>query len=200
VAFVGVDGAGKSRQAGLLHRRLADAGHDSYLLEGKDDFDIEMLRRVAHQQGRAVLDVWGVDTAMTAQTLGSLRDHFRIVAPLLSSGCHVVESRSLDARPAFARSAGAAAPELLDALIGLCPRPSFTFYLQVPAAEALRRVDERGIDREPPDALRAFAEQLDAEAAAEASDWVVLDGTRGPAELSRQVWDQVAPILEVDAP
>ena len=156
-----------------------------------------MLRRVAHQRGSSVLDAWGVDTAMTAQTLGSLRDHFRIVVPLLSSGCHVVEARSLDVRPAFARSAGAGAPELLDALIGLCPRPRFTFYLQVPPAEALRRIEERGIDTEPPDALRAFADQLDTEAAT--SDWVVLDGTLHPDELSRQIWDEVAPVVGAEA-
>jgi dTMP kinase len=188
-AFVGVDGAGKSRQAGLLHRRLTAAGQASYLMEAKDDFNVEMLRRVADRRGQAILDTWGVDAAMTAQTLGSLRDHFAMVAPLLATGCHVVEARSLDVRPAFARSAGARRPELLDELVALCPRPSFTFYLRVSAEEALRRIDARGIDEEDPGALRAFAEQLDADAAG--ADWVVLDGTRSPEELSRTIWDVV---------
>jgi dTMP kinase len=189
MAFVGVDGAGKSRQAGLLHRRLGLAGHASYLLESKDDFNIEMLRRVADQRGVQVLEAWGVDTAMTAQTLGSLRDYFGMVAPLLSTGCHVVEARSFDARPAFARSAGAARPELLDQLVALCPRPTVTFFLRVTPEEALRRIDVRGIDQEDPDALRGFAKELDA-AAADA-DWIVLDGARPADELSQAVWEVV---------
>jgi dTMP kinase len=196
VAFVGIDGAGKSRQAGLLNKRLTSAGHDSYLFEAKDDFNVEMLQRVAYQQGRPILDLWGVDTALTAQTLGSLSDYYRITAPLLNAGCHVVESRSLDARPAFARSAGARSPELLDALIALCPRPALSFYLRVPPEEALRRLETRGIDSEEPGALRAYAEQLEREQAG--ADWLVLDGTRPADELSRNIWKQVSDRLAAD--
>ena len=43
IQFVGVDGAGKSTQAAMLHRALREGGIDSVLCEGKHDFSVSLL-------------------------------------------------------------------------------------------------------------------------------------------------------------
>lgn len=202
VQFIGVDGAGKSAQAVLLHQGLLGKGVSSVLCEGKDDFSLSLMQSVARQQGRggdgyaAAVAYFGLESTMVVQVVDMLRDQYRMVLPHLHAGSWVVQSRSIEAKLAFARSQGATNLSELTALSRACRPADLAIYLEVPAATALARVDARGIDAEDPAILGSTVDSL-REMAGEYG-WLRVDGDRPHDEVHADVWQAVAERLLAD--
>lgn len=192
IQFVGIDGAGKSTQAAMLHLALREHGIRSVLCEAKEDFSVSLLQSLARQRGThgegyaAAVSYFGLEVTMAAQLLDMVREHYKMVLPHLLAGSWVVQSRTIAAKLAFARSQGAANLEQLQAIETACKPAELVFFLDTSPRTALGRVDARGIDTEDPELLTATIANL--RQVAPTFPWVRIDAEGDPAAIHREVW------------
>lgn len=186
IAFAGIDGAGKSVQAGLLVRRLSDAGLPSYLMEGKEDFVVQVMQSIAARHGRPVRVHFGSEGADLAKAFDTLRDQAHMVNPLTANGTFVVQPRTAYDRLALARAAGSRNLAVVEEVSFYAGGPDVTFWMDVPVEVAIERIARRGIDSEDPAALRRFATELTA--MAPHHDWIRIDGNRDVPAVHEEIW------------
>jgi dTMP kinase len=189
IAFVGVDGAGKSTQAARLVRRLRQDGRPARLFEPGPQVGLELLRRVAANAGDAILDHWGVDLALAVQVIDGVRAQ-TVIPSMMATGSVVVSVKGLDVRRAQAAALGAGSPTRIADLVALADAPEVTIYLRLEPDVALRRIACRGIDDENTAALAAFGVALDDLAQGEA--WVTVEGSGSEEEVAAAVWAGVS--------
>lgn len=183
VAFTGTDGAGKSTQAGLLARRMKDAGGQAYVTEGKDDFHGEVLRRWSAVTGHDLSPdfmhaVWALDV---------LKDVSRNVHPMLAGGIDVVAPRSIYCQVAIARALELPSEDRLASLLSFYGEPDLTIMLDVPVDVTIARVRRRGFDEEDPGLMTSFRREL--HALARERRIVVVDGAGTVEQVHREVWE-----------
>ncbi|MDX6506408.1 MAG: hypothetical protein QOG06_1052 [Gaiellaceae bacterium] len=192
ITFEGLDGSGKSTQAGLLAEALAGEGHD--VVATREPGGTELGERV-----RELLLAGGdvapwTEAALFAAARAQLVDE--VIAPALERGAEVVCDRYLDSSLAYqgiARGLGLdRVLELnLNAVRGLLP--DRTFLLLVDPEESARRVGEDGdrIEREAGD----FRARVDAAYRQLAEFFpqriTTIDGTRPPREIAEEVRDEL---------
>jgi dTMP kinase len=192
ITFEGLDGSGKSTQAGLLAEALAGEGHD--VVATREPGGTELGERV-----RELLLAGGdvapwTEAALVAAARAQLVDE--VIAPALERGAEVVCDRYLDSSLAYqgiARGLGLdRVLELnLNAVRGLLP--DRTFLLLVDPEESARRVGEDGdrIEREAGD----FRARVDAAYRQLAEFFpqriTTIDGTRPPREIAEEVRDEL---------
>jgi len=161
VAFAGIDGAGKSTQAGFLAAYLAKRGWHSYCFEGKEDFVVETMRAIAHREGfagpRAFFGNEGTDLAKAFDTL---RDYTHMIAPLVASGCIVIQPRSGYCRVALAAAMGSTNITQVEAVTHFGGEPDLTIWIDCSVDVALSRIEARGTDHESPLVLTRFRDRL----------------------------------------
>jgi len=189
IAFGGIDGAGKSVQAAKLVRRLCDAGQPGYLLEGKEDFVVQVMRSIAGRRGQSVRAYFGSDAVDLAKAFDTLRDQVHMVAPLTANGTFVVQPRTAYDRLALARAAGSRNLQAIEEVSFYAGVPDLTIWIDVPVDVALERIERRGIDWEDPVALRQFANHLSA--MAPNHDWLRIDGNRDIDTVHEEIWTEV---------
>lgn len=189
VAFAGIDGAGKSVQAARLVRRLADSGLPVYLLEGKEDFVVQVMQSIAGRHGQSVRAHFGSEGADLAKAFDTLRDQVHMVAPLTAQGTFVVQPRTAYDRIALARAAGSRNLAVVEEVSFYAGEPDVTFWMDVPVEVAIERIERRGIDSEDPVALRKFAMELTA--MAPHHDWIRIDGNRNVDVVHEEIWSAI---------
>ncbi len=143
ITLEGMDGCGKSTQAGLLAKSLTSKGHDVVLTrEPGGSPGAEEIRQLLVEGSP---ERWSAETEILLFT-AARRDHLeRTIRPALERGATVISDRFADSTRVYQ---GATRPELRalvdqlhDAMIG--KDPDLTFIIDMDPAEALKR----GLDR-----------------------------------------------------
>ena len=192
VTFEGVDGSGKSTQAGMLAERLRSEGREVVLTrEPGGTAAGERVREILlHGDGLAPWAEASLFAAARAQLVDEL------IRPALARGADVVSDRYLDSSLAYqglARGLGVERVLELNLLATSGLLPDRTFLLLLPPAEAAARRSEEPdrIEREG----NVFAEEVDRAyreiARVFAQRVVVVDGTLNPEDIAEFVHGQL---------
>jgi dTMP kinase len=188
VTFEGVDGSGKSTQAGLLARALREEGREVVATRepGGTELGEQVRELLLHGNGLAP---WA-EAALFAAARAQLVEE--VIRPALERGADVVCDRYLDSSLAYQGiGRGLGADRVLElnlvATGGLLP--DRTFLLELPVAEAARR---RGADSDRLEAEgEEFAERVGIAyrelAEAFPRRIVAVDATLSPEEQARIV-------------
>ncbi len=189
VAFEGGDGAGKSTQVRLLTAALETAGRTVLVTRqpGGTPLGAEIRRLVmhgGHVSPRAEALLYAADKAHHVDEL---------IRPALEAGQDVLTDRYTDSSIAYQGAGRELGPEeihrLLDWAVGGL-FPDLTIVLDVPAEVGRARRGATGedrIEREGDDFHERVRRHFLDLAAAAPERYLVLDGTRPPAELHAQV-------------
>ena len=195
IGFTGIDGAGKSTQAGYLSRHLTDQGRRVFYFESKEEFALQIMETVSASHGHSSARAYfGHDWVDQAKSLDVLRDHLKIVRPIIENGGIVVAPRTGYCRLAIAAMYGSTEVEKLEEIIHLGGRPDLTFWMDVPSDTAVGRIEARNIDREDPAMLAAFAEVLESMCAR--YGWIRIDASRSAEDIHRDVVRHVQAFLD----
>lgn len=158
MAVVGLDGAGKSTQVRMLGEWLRSVG-----VPGQAHQSVTMapvrkaLTSMAQQEGlKDHLELIGGDTMRLVSACSKLARVAALEETLMTSPDVVVVDRYTYCQYALAKAQGTGSVDFLRRLFEGAPEPDLTIFLDVPPAEAVRRIDERGIDEESPEFLEAF--------------------------------------------
>jgi dTMP kinase len=188
VTFEGIDGSGKSTQAGLLAERLRRGGREVVLTREPGGTPLGEAVRDLVLHGDHVAP-WAEAALYTASRAQHVEE---VIRPALERGAVVVCDRYVDSSVAYqggGRGLGIdAVLELnLAAVGGLMP--DVTFLLLLEPADAVRRMDaapdriereDDGFHARVDAAYRVLAER-------DPGRFVVLDGTRPSGELAEEV-------------
>jgi dTMP kinase len=203
LALEGGEGAGKSTQARLLAIWLRDQGFDVVATHEPGATKVGMRLRAL------LLDNTHAGLAPRAETLMYAADRAEHVAavirPALERGAVVVTDRYVDSSLAY-QGAGRqlSVPEVIDlntwATGGLLP--DLTILLDLPPSEGLgRRASSADrLEAEPAEFHQRVRSGFLTRAAADPGRYLVLDGTRQPSELSREIQDRVRALLPDPVP
>ena len=195
ISFEGVEGAGKTTQIALLAARLRESGRRDVLTTrepGDGPLGSELRRLALHPpmgmtvEPRAELLIMMADRA---QHVG------QIIQPHLDSGGIVVCDRYADSSAAYqgyGRGLGLAEIAWLNRYATGGLLPDLTFLLDLDPATGLARQKERSVMEE--EAL-PFHQRIRAGflmlAEAEPSRWRVLDSSRPPEMVQKDIWAAV---------
>jgi len=202
ITFEGVEGSGKSTQAGRLAETLKERGHDVTLTREPGGTSLgERIREILLDLGERGM----LPEAELFLYLASRSEHVaRVIEPALSSGGIVIADRYGDASVAYqggGRSLGAALVERLNQVATRGVKPDVTFLLDLEPGSGLGRLSMRGVgerDRIESEEL-AFHERVREAylqaAAREPARFEVLDASLSPDELSLAVVARVEQLL-----
>jgi len=203
LALEGGEGAGKSTQARLLAIWLRDQGYDVVSTHEPGATKMGMRLRAL------LLDTAHAGLSPRAETLMYAADRAEHVAsvimPALARRAIVITDRYVDSSLAY-QGAGRRLPvsDVTDlnrwATGGV--QPDLTILLDLPPAVGLRR-RERSADRleaEPAEFHQRVRAGFLALADAEPGRYLVLDATRGPGDLSREIQGRIRDLLPDPVP
>ena len=155
IVFEGIDGAGKSTQAKLLARRLADLGIPVLLTAEPSDGPVGQIIR-------------SLTTRLEAEEEARLftedrRDHVeRVILPALLEGRTVICDRYVHSSVAYQGARGVDQAAILSAQSPFAPQPDVIFLLEIPADIALARIDSARRGRFSTFEVREDLEAVDA--------------------------------------
>jgi dTMP kinase len=133
IVFEGIDGAGKSTQAKLLARRLADLGIPVLLTAEPSDGPVGQIIR-------------SLTTRLEAEEEARLftedrRNHVeRVILPALAEGRTVICDRYVHSSVAYQGARGVDQAAILSAQSPFAPQPDVIFLLEIPADIAIARI------------------------------------------------------------
>ena len=208
IALEGGEGAGKSTQAAALREWLESLGHDVVVTFEPGATEVgRRLRSVlldhpegddgaapAHLSPRAEALLFAADRAEHVAT---------VIRPALELGHVVITDRYLDSSVAYQGAgrdlAGSEVARLSRwATDGL--QPHLTVLLDVPAEAGLARVDAPDrLESEPRDFHERVRERFLELARRGGSRYLVVDGTRPPAEITAAIQARLEPVLPLSA-
>ncbi|HZS30818.1 MAG TPA: dTMP kinase [Gaiellaceae bacterium] len=191
VTFEGADGSGKSTQAELLRESLAGEGREVVLTREPGGTELgERIREL-------LLDGPAMGARAEAALFAASRAQHveEVIRPALARGATVVCDRYVDSSLAYQGVArGLGVDEVLElnlaATAGLLPDVTFLLLLD-PELAAARWTDADRLEREG-DALQAKVDAAYRELAARFPERIVtIDAARPPAEIAREVHEQL---------
>jgi dTMP kinase len=192
VTFEGLDGSGKSTQADLLRAHLEAEERDVEATREPGGTELGERIRELLLGGREI-SPWA-EAALFAAARAELVAE--VIAPALERGADVICDRFLDSSLAYqgiARGLGVdrVLALNLDAIRGLLP--DVTFLLLVDPEEAAKRSGEASdrIEREGIEFLRAVDAAYRELGSIFAARIVVLDGSKPPNEIAKEVRDKL---------
>ena len=203
IAFEGGEGAGKTTQARLLAIWLREQGFDVVATHEPGATKVGMRLRAL------LLDTSHAGLSPRAEALMYAADRAEhvesVIAPALDRGAIVVTDRFTDSSIAYqgrGRNQETAHVAGLNRWATGGLQPDLTILLDLPPAEGLgrRAPSADRLEAEPADFHQRVREGFVAQAAAEPHRYLVLDATRPPDELSREIQDRVRDLLPDPVP
>jgi dTMP kinase len=193
VTFEGLDGSGKSTQAELLGRHLEESGRE--VVATREPGGTELGEKVRELLlGGTEVSPWA-EAALFAAARAELVAE--VIKPALERGADVVCDRYLDSSLAYQGIARGLGVDLvlalnMDAIRGLLP--DVTFLLLVDPEEAARRSGKASdrIEREGAGFLRDVDKAYRELGSIFAERIVMLDGSRPPDEIAKEVRDRLS--------
>jgi dTMP kinase len=198
IAFEGGEGAGKTTQARLLAIWLREQGYDVIATHEPGATKVGMRLRAL------LLDTAHTGMSSRAETLMYAADRAEhvatVIAPALKRGAIVVTDRFVDSSLAY-QGRGRNLP--VTDIAGLNQwatgglRPDLTILLDLPPMAGLvrRAPSADRLEAEPTEFHQRVREGFLAQARAEPHRYLVLDATRPPGELSREIQDRIRDML-----
>jgi len=186
IAFTGIDGAGKTTQAGKLAFHIKQKYGPTYLAEPRTDLVSQMLHVLAWKHGQTSRrEYFGDHIVDFSKAFDVVRDYYSTVAPLLASGMHVVEPRSIFCRIAMAFAMNGARDKKTEQVLSVIPKPNLLFWVDTNPSVALARIQRRGIDTEKLEDLRRFSRAY--HKMPESADWVQIQGDKAQKTLEKEI-------------
>ncbi|MGW2056801.1 dTMP kinase, partial [Streptomyces sp. NPDC001840] len=112
---------------------------------------------IAEQEGLTDhLELIGGETMRLVSACSQLARVTALAENLTTSSDVVIVDRFVYCQYALAKAEGVGSVDFLRRLLGGAPKPDLTIFLDVSPAEAVRRINVRGIDEEDPDFLETF--------------------------------------------
>ncbi|HYB86869.1 MAG TPA: dTMP kinase, partial [Streptosporangiaceae bacterium] len=203
VAFEGGEGAGKTTQARLLAIWLREQGYDVVATHEPGATKVGMRLRAL------LLDTAHTGLSPRAETLMYAADRAEhvdsVIRPALERGAIVVTDRFVDSSLAYqGRGRNQPVAEVADlnrwATGGL--QPDLTMLLDLPPVAGLvrRAPSADRLEAEPTEFHERVREGFLALASAEPGRYLVLDATRPPEELSREIQARIRDLLPDPVP
>jgi dTMP kinase len=203
IAFEGGEGAGKTTQARLLAIWLREQGYDVIATHEPGATKVGMRLRAL------LLDTAHTGMSARAETLMYAADRAEhvdtVIGPALRRGAVVVTDRFVDSSMAY-QGRGRNLP--ISEIAGLNQwatgglRPDLTILLDLPPVAGLvrRAPSADRLEAEPTEFHQRVREGFLAQARAEPQRYLVLDATRPPEQLSREIQDRVRDMLPDPVP
>jgi dTMP kinase len=155
IVFEGIDGSGKSTQANLLARRLADLGIPVLLTAEPSDGPVGQIIRSLTTRLEAEEE--------TRLCTEDRRDHVeRVILPALVEGRTVICDRYVHSSVAYQGARGVDQAAILSAQRPFAPQPDVIFLLEIPAEIALARIGSARCGRFSAFEVRQDLEAVDA--------------------------------------
>ena len=204
IVFEGIDGSGKSTQARSLYRRLARLEQKVLLVHEPGGTPLgETVRRwVKTRQGLSSLAELFLFTAARSQVVAD------VIRPALLDGAVVIADRFAASTVAYQgygrgmditlinqvnREAMAGMTPDLTILLDVAPEVGAERKTARPNTRSIARIDK--FDTAPLDFHRRVRQGYLDQAGSDPARWLVLDATAPPAQLSRDIWTKVKPLL-----
>ncbi|HEY6278913.1 MAG TPA: dTMP kinase [Streptosporangiaceae bacterium] len=203
IAFEGGEGAGKTTQARLLAIWLREQGYDVVATHEPGATKVGMRLRAL------LLDTAHAGLSPRAETLMYAADRAEhvdsVIAPALERGAVVVTDRFTDSSIAYqgrGRNQEVAHVAGLNRWATGGLHPDLTVLLDLPPNEGLGRRTPSAdrLEAEPADFHHRVREGFLSQAAAEPHRYLVLDATRPPDDLSREIQDRIHDLLPDPVP
>ncbi|MBI3574198.1 MAG: dTMP kinase [Gammaproteobacteria bacterium] len=202
ITVEGGEGAGKSSMLAFIHARLRKAGRDVVVTR-------EPGGTVLGERVRDVL-LHAHELHMSAETEALLMfaaraEHLeRVIRPALAAGKTVLCDRFTDATYAY-QGGGRGLPQeriaQLEAWVQGALRPNLTLLLDVPVDVGLKRANQRGepdrFEREQKEFFERVCATYLERARREPQRLRVINASRSPAEVERQIAAILAEVLDV---
>ena len=204
IVFEGIDGSGKSTQARSLYRRLARLDRPVLLVHEPGGTPLgETVRRwVKTRQGLSSLAELFLFTAARSQLVAE------VIRPALLDGAVVIADRFVASTVAYQgygrglditlinqvnREAVAGMTPDLTILLDVAPEVGTERKRARPSPRSISRTDN--FDTAPLDFHRRVRQGYLEQAGSDSARWLVLDATAPRAQLSRDIWAKVKPLL-----
>lgn len=186
IAFTGIDGSGKSTQAGKLTHHIQQKYGRAYLAEPRTDLTSQLLHILARQHGKTGRRQYFGDSLVDfSKAFDVVRDYYATVAPLLAAGMHIVEPRSIYCRIAMALGKSGSRDEKLDQVLAVIPPPDMLFWIDTDPKVALAGIQKRATDSEELDTLQQFSKAY--RKMPETTNWIHIDGDETQGKIFNQI-------------
>ncbi len=198
LSFEGIEGAGKSTQASRLVAALEAEGYDVVLSREPGGTALgAAIREIVLSGGFAP-----VPLAELFLMLADRAQHVaEVIRPALAAGRVVIADRFADATTAYQAGGRGIDPDLVERAIAAATGglwPDLTLLLDLPVAEARRRLRDRAPDRLEAEAM-AFHERVraayQAQGAREPGRIKVIDAAADGDTVHLSILNQVLPVL-----
>lgn len=174
IAFTGIDGAGKSTQAGKLAYYVCERYGRAYLAESRSDFVSKTMHTLAGHHGMGRREYYGDHVVDFAKAFEVVLNHYTTIEPLLVAGTHVIEPRSIYCRTMMALAMSGLRDAKTEEVLDLIPKPDLLFWIDIDPQVALERVKKRAIDTETLHDLQCFSDAF--KDTADTYEWLRVPG------------------------
>ncbi|WOE33285.1 MULTISPECIES: hypothetical protein [unclassified Acinetobacter] len=160
IGFTGLDGAGKSTQAGMLGQYLRSFDRQCYVCEPKDDLVPQLSIAIGKNNSKSPREYFGTYPFELSKAFSVVRHHYSGILPFLNSGIDVIEPRTNFCRLGLAIAHDCDEINKVVDVYEISKKYDFVFWIDTPPEIAYKRVNDRGTDYEPFEELDKFHKAL----------------------------------------
>ncbi|MBM7616213.1 dTMP kinase [Alkaliphilus hydrothermalis] len=195
IAIIGLDGAGKTTQAGLLCKWLEDAGNAAFDVPSIPSFADWIFDTISLRKGyKKAMDLFPPTIVDFAVAIDKVRSLSIYTEKMASQGAIIISQRYTYCKIATAMQCGVEHIDLLKEIYSWVPKPDLTFFMDLPVDIALDRVMKRGVDEETYEGLGGFKACY--EALPEYKEFIQIDANRSVEEIQMDLRKHVQEYLD----